>query len=68
MHHLGAFCHAVNLENIVIPDSVKKIGKYAFTHTKLTSVTIADDCEYDEDTSFPKECTVCRRSTTQENG
>ena len=54
----GAFANNTNLEYVRIPPSVKKIGKYAFANTKLTSVTIAKDCVYDKDTSFPEGCVV----------
>lgn len=54
---LGAFSNAVRLRKISIPPSVKKIGRYAFTNTQLTEVTIARDCEY-YNTSFPRDCTI----------
>lgn len=54
---VGAFANATQLRKVSIPKSVKKIGRYAFRHTKLTSVTIARDCEY-YPTSFPDNCTV----------
>lgn len=54
---LGAFCNAKNLTSIQIPKTVKKIGEYSFTNTKLTEVTISSDCEYFE-TSFPPNCIV----------
>lgn len=54
---LGAFSNAVRLRKISIPRSVKKIGRYAFTNTQLSQVTIASDCEY-YDTSFPAGCVI----------
>ena len=54
---VGAFANATQLRKASIPKSVKKIGQCAFRHTKLTSVTIARDCEY-YPTSFPDNCTV----------
>ena len=56
---LGAFCDARMLSKITIPRSVKKIGRFAFTNTQLTEVTIAEDCEY-YDTSFPEGCIINR--------
>ena len=53
----GAFSNAKSLRYVRIPESVKKIGKYAFRNTALTSVTIARDCEY-YPTSFPDGCVV----------
>lgn len=54
---LGSFANAKNLQRVSIPQSVKRIGKYAFRNTQLTSVTIAKDCEY-YDTSFPDNCKI----------
>lgn len=54
---VGAFANATQLRKVSIPKSVKKIGRYSFRNTKLTSVTIARDCEY-YPTSFPDNCTV----------
>ena len=54
---LGAFCNDNSLSRVSIPRSVKKIGRFAFRNTALTSVMIADDCEY-YDTSFPENCTI----------
>lgn len=54
---LGAFTYASNLEEVVIPESVKYIGEWAFRFTKLKEVTIASDCQY-FDTSFPEGCVV----------
>ena len=53
----GAFMNANDLEYVSIPESVKSIGAYAFAFTGLTSVRIADDCEYAQ-TSFPDGCTI----------
>ena len=53
----GAFCNAINLESITIPETVKYIGPYAFYNTKLTEVTIASDCVYGP-YSFPANCTI----------
>ena len=54
---LGAFANAENLTEISIPPSVKKIGRYSFSGTQLTSVRIARDCEYFP-TSFPDNCEI----------
>lgn len=54
---MGAFANATNLSEVVIPKTCKKIGRYSFRNTKLTSVTIARDCEY-YPTSFPDGCVV----------
>lgn len=53
----GAFKDVVELSEIYIPESVKKIGTYSFAGTSLTSVKIAPDCAYSE-TSFPSGCVV----------
>lgn len=54
---LGAFANAIQLKNVVIPKSCKRIGHEAFRNTQLTSVTIARDCVY-YDTSFPDGCVI----------
>lgn len=54
---LGAFANAENLVEISIPPSVKKIGRYSFMNTSLTSVRIANDCVY-YPTSFPQGCII----------
>lgn len=54
---LGAFCNDSSLSIVSIPRSVKKIGRFAFRNTSLTSVMIAQDCEY-YPTSFPDGCTI----------
>lgn len=54
---IGAFANTVNLRYIRIPETVKRIGEYAFRNTALTSVTIARDCEY-YPTSFPDGCVI----------
>lgn len=53
----GAFANAHNLRQVSIPKSCKKIGRYAFRNTQLSSVTIASDCVY-YNTSFPDGCVV----------
>ena len=53
----GAFSNAHNLRHVSIPKSCKKIGRYAFRNTQLSSVTIARDCVY-YNTSFPDGCVV----------
>lgn len=55
--HIGAFTYAVNLKSVIIPRSVKYIGEFAFTNTKLSEVTISRDCKY-YSTSFPTGCTI----------
>ena len=54
---LGAFNYCKNLTEVIIPESVKYIGPYAFWETGLTEVTIAADCEYFEH-SFPFSCKI----------
>jgi len=55
--NIGAFSNATNLKRATIPESVKYIGRYAFTNTKLKEVNLANDCEY-YSTSFPYNCVV----------
>lgn len=57
LYPLGAFCYAYSLAAVSIPSTVKKIGRYSFTYTNLTSVELADDCTY-YSTSFPEGCIV----------
>ena len=45
------------LSSVIIPETVKTIGSLAFYRTALTSVTIASDCVYAED-SFPPNCQI----------
>lgn len=54
---LGAFANAIKLRRISIPKSCKKIGRYSFRNTQLSSVTIARDCVY-YPTSFPDGCII----------
>ncbi|MDE7363332.1 MAG: leucine-rich repeat domain-containing protein [Ruminococcus sp.] len=54
---LGAFENAEKLQKIIIPESVKKIGKFGFSGTALKTVKIASDCEYSE-SSFSENCTI----------
>ena len=54
---LGAFNYCKNLTEVIIPESVKYIGPYAFWETGLTEVTIAADCKY-YPTSFPEDCKI----------
>lgn len=54
---LGAFADSKSLAKIIIPKSVKFIGKNAFSNTKLSSVEIASDCVYGEE-SFPESCNI----------
>lgn len=53
----AAFANAYNLRQVSIPRTCKKIGRYAFRNTRLSSVTIASDCVY-YNTSFPDGCVV----------
>ena len=52
----GAF-YKSTISEVIIPSSVKSIGAYSFSETKLTEVTLADDCTY-YSTSFPPDCVV----------
>lgn len=49
----GAYKDVVELTEIYIPESVKKIGAYSFAGTSLTSVKIAPDCAYSETLNAP---------------
>ncbi|MDE5558973.1 MAG: leucine-rich repeat domain-containing protein [Ruminococcus sp.] len=53
----GAFMNAVNLEYVRIPETVRKIGRYAFANTALQKVKISSECEYYK-TSFPENCEI----------
>ena len=55
----GAF-EGSDIERVKVPISVKTIGAYAFTGTKLRHVRIAADATYTEGTSFPSGCIVTR--------
>lgn len=54
---LGAFQDVTTLGQVSIPQSVKKIGEFAFAGTALKKVRIAVDCEYFP-TSFPEDCVI----------
>lgn len=53
----GAFMNAKNLEYARIPETVRKIGRWAFAETSLSKVRISPECEFYE-TSFPKNCLI----------
>ncbi|MDE6502043.1 MAG: leucine-rich repeat domain-containing protein [Ruminococcus sp.] len=53
----GAFMGVKTLEYVRIPETVRKIGRYAFADTALKKVRISPDCEY-FDTSFPENCII----------
>lgn len=55
---LGAFGDNKNLRTVVVPRSVSYIGDYGFANTKLNAVTISSNCDYNEDTSFPRRCVI----------
>ncbi len=57
LKYIGAFENAEKLRKIIIPESVKKIGKKSFSGTALKSVKIASDCEYSV-SSFPEGCEI----------
>ena len=48
----GCFSGCSNLKKVTIPRSVKKIWSDSFNGTKLKTVTIDENCTYD-DSSFP---------------
>lgn len=54
---IGACANTNNVETLVIPESVKYIGTYAFRNTNVSEVTIASDCVYSS-TSFPNGCVI----------
>lgn len=56
---IGAFNGCYLCEEVVIPESVKTIGPYAFAGSGISEVTIAEDCKYFP-TSFPKGCRIKR--------
>lgn len=53
----GAFANNQNLSKIIIPSSVTLIGDTAFKNTALSSVKIAENCTYGDE-SFPKDCKI----------
>ncbi len=53
----GAFMNAKNLEYARIPETVRKIGRFAFAETALSKVRISPECEFYE-TSFPENCVI----------
>ncbi len=53
----GAFENAVNLQKIIIPESVVKIGGKSFSGTQIKSAKIAKNCGYSA-TSFPENCEI----------
>lgn len=55
---LGAFGDNKNLRTVVVPRSVSYIGDYGFANTKLNAVTISSNCDYNENTSFPRRCVI----------
>ncbi|MDE5584514.1 MAG: leucine-rich repeat domain-containing protein, partial [Ruminococcus sp.] len=52
-----AFIGMGKLKYINIPESVRKIGKFAFSGTVLESVKIHPECEFSK-TSFPENCVI----------
>lgn len=55
--YIGAFEESSILTKVKIPPTVKTIGQKAFKGTALTSVKIASDCTYSEE-SFPEGCVI----------
>lgn len=55
--YIGAFENSEILTKVKIPPTVKTIGQKAFKGTALTSVKIASDCTYSEE-SFPEGCAI----------
>lgn len=54
---LGAFANNTKLTKVAIPSSVTLIGDTAFKNTALSSVKIAENCTYGDE-SFPKDCKI----------
>lgn len=55
---MGAFMNAFNITAITFPTTLTKLGDTVATNTLLTSVTIPSTCQYNSDSSFPKDCEV----------
>ena len=54
---IGAFANSEKLIATFVPNSTKSIGYNAYTTSKITNVTLANDCTYHR-TSFPDDCVV----------
>ena len=55
-----AFYNRSEIHSVTIPSSVSSIGAWAFSGTKVTSVTVSSGCSVDKD-AFPSGCTVSRQ-------
>lgn len=47
-----AFCFRYKITNVIIPNTVKSIGRYAFYHTGITSIEIPNSVEVIEEVAF----------------
>lgn len=56
-YDLGAFTNATSLVSVSFPSTLVSIGKFSFSNTALTEVTLPEKCTY-YSTSFPKNCIV----------
>ena len=61
---LGAFASTTNLETVNISASVISLGKYTFDKSGVSTVTIAPDCYFYVESTFPKNCEVSYYTTT----
>lgn len=72
-----AFCHSYGFRSIIIPNTIKYIGEYAFCDSSIISITIPDsvtsigecafkDCSVLEDITLPKHITSLEDSLFKE--
>lgn len=53
----GACANSLDVETVIIPNSVSYIGREAFYYTKISSVILPTNCTY-YSTSFPIDCEI----------